>query len=156
MNWWANLLQGAISAVISGVVAALTAWLVVRATRQNDRRLALEMESRAAAMRLIGACSALIDRFSSISDDQWAAEGPALSVSFHADVLSAAACIASVDVTFADQLVKDLEDVEAVLGELMAASTRGVEAAGTVAPRFAETFMPFRNSVLNWLASRQV
>jgi hypothetical protein len=51
-GWWANLLQGAVSAVIGGLVAALTAWAVVSATRRHERRFAVEREARAAALRL--------------------------------------------------------------------------------------------------------
>jgi hypothetical protein len=49
-GWWANLLQGALSAVIGGIVAAITAWGVVVATRRHERRVALEIEARASAI----------------------------------------------------------------------------------------------------------
>jgi hypothetical protein len=49
-GWWANLLQGALSAVIGGIVAALTAWAVVVATRRYERRVALEIEARTSAI----------------------------------------------------------------------------------------------------------
>ncbi|HEV2779992.1 MAG TPA: hypothetical protein VGX25_11410 [Actinophytocola sp.] len=45
-------MQGGISAVIGGMVAALTAWGVVSATRRHDRRFALEGEARDAAIKL--------------------------------------------------------------------------------------------------------
>ncbi|MGH3801837.1 MAG: hypothetical protein ACRDTD_17230 [Pseudonocardiaceae bacterium] len=51
-GWWGNLLQGAVSALIGGVVAALTAWGVVSATRRHDRRVAIEREARSAALNL--------------------------------------------------------------------------------------------------------
>ncbi|WP_157254715.1 hypothetical protein [Nonomuraea typhae] len=51
-GWWANLLQGALSAIIGGVVAAVTAWGVVAATRRHDRRTLLEVEARNAAIEL--------------------------------------------------------------------------------------------------------
>lgn len=51
-GWWPNLMQGAVSAVIGGVVAALTAWAVVAAGRRHERRLALEFEARASAIEL--------------------------------------------------------------------------------------------------------
>ncbi|GAA5057586.1 hypothetical protein HNP84_000524 [Thermocatellispora tengchongensis] len=49
-GWWANLLQGALSAVIGGIVAAITAWAVVTATRRHERRAALEIEARTSAI----------------------------------------------------------------------------------------------------------
>ncbi|MBB3726563.1 hypothetical protein [Nonomuraea dietziae] len=49
-GWWGNLLQGALSAVIGGVVAALTAWAVVTATRRHERQAALEIEARTSAV----------------------------------------------------------------------------------------------------------
>jgi hypothetical protein len=49
-SWWGNLLQGGISAIIGGLVAALTAWAVVAATRRHERRSALEIEARRAAI----------------------------------------------------------------------------------------------------------
>ncbi|MGN9784933.1 hypothetical protein ACTMTF_26115 [Nonomuraea sp. ZG12] len=53
MDWWANLLQGAISAVIGGVVAALTAWAVVAGTGRQAHRQALVIDARNAARTLI-------------------------------------------------------------------------------------------------------
>jgi hypothetical protein len=52
-GWWPNLLQGAVSAVIGGVVAALTAWGVVAASRRHERRLDIEREARKAAFELL-------------------------------------------------------------------------------------------------------
>ncbi|MFG6192289.1 hypothetical protein [Nonomuraea sp. JJY05] len=49
-GWWGNLLQGALSAVIGGIVAAITAWAVVMATRRYERQAALEIEARANAI----------------------------------------------------------------------------------------------------------
>jgi hypothetical protein len=49
-DWWASLLQGVISAVVGGAVAALTAWAVVSATRRHERRIAMEKEARTAAL----------------------------------------------------------------------------------------------------------
>lgn len=52
-GWWGVLLQGALSAVIGGGVAALTAWAVVSITRRNDRRAAIEKEARASAIQML-------------------------------------------------------------------------------------------------------
>lgn len=49
-GWVANLLQGALSAVIGGIVAAMTAWAVVAATRRHERQAALEIEARTSAI----------------------------------------------------------------------------------------------------------
>ena len=51
-GWWGVLLQGCLAAVVGGVVAALTAWAVVMATHRYERRLALVMEARGAAVRM--------------------------------------------------------------------------------------------------------
>lgn len=51
-NWfdslgrWPNLLQGLGSAIIGGLVAAVTAYLVVRWTHQSNMRAAAEMDAR--------------------------------------------------------------------------------------------------------------
>ncbi|KAB2350006.1 hypothetical protein [Actinomadura rudentiformis] len=51
-GWWGVLLQGTISAVVGGLVAALTAWAVVSATRRHERHTALRAEARASAVRM--------------------------------------------------------------------------------------------------------
>jgi hypothetical protein len=51
-GWWGVLLQGSISAAVGGIVAALTAWAVVAATRRHDRHSALRAEARGAAVRM--------------------------------------------------------------------------------------------------------
>ena len=55
-GWWAVLLGGALSAVIGGGVAALTAWAVVSITRRNEKRSAIEAEARAAAIQMLFTC----------------------------------------------------------------------------------------------------
>lgn len=52
MSLWANLFEGAASAIIGGVVAALTAWTVVILTRRHERRLENEKIARDAALKL--------------------------------------------------------------------------------------------------------
>ncbi|WP_432885936.1 hypothetical protein ACQPYH_02495 [Kribbella sp. CA-245084] len=56
---WTNLLQGLGSAVVSGVVAAITAYIVVRLTHRADRRLATDVEARAAAREILTVTSRL-------------------------------------------------------------------------------------------------
>lgn len=51
-GWWGILLQGSFSAVVGGIVAALTAWAVVAATRRHERHSAVRAEARAAAVRM--------------------------------------------------------------------------------------------------------
>jgi hypothetical protein len=51
-GWWGLLLQGALSAALGGVVAALTAWGVVSATHRRQQQAALLGEARQAAIRL--------------------------------------------------------------------------------------------------------
>jgi hypothetical protein len=53
MDGWSSLFDGAASAVIGGVVAALTAWGVVVATRRSDRRLANELAAREAMLKVV-------------------------------------------------------------------------------------------------------
>ena len=50
---WPNALQGSASAIISGVVAAGTAFLVVHLTARADRKRALENEGRQIAVDLV-------------------------------------------------------------------------------------------------------
>jgi hypothetical protein len=49
---WSNLLQGLGSAVIGGLVAAATAYLVVRWTHRSNMRAATEMDARAVVRSL--------------------------------------------------------------------------------------------------------
>lgn len=57
-NWfdslgrWPNLLQGLGSAIIGGLVAAVTAYLVVRWTHQSNMRAAAEMDARSVVRSL--------------------------------------------------------------------------------------------------------
>lgn len=57
-NWfdslgrWSNLLQGLGSAIIGGLVAAVTAYLVVRWTHQSNMRAAAEMDARSVVRSL--------------------------------------------------------------------------------------------------------
>ncbi|GAA4588621.1 hypothetical protein GCM10023194_40760 [Planotetraspora phitsanulokensis] len=53
IDWWPNLLQGALSAVVGGVVAAVTAWAVVSITGRQVRRQAAHDRAIAAAQALI-------------------------------------------------------------------------------------------------------
>jgi aspartyl/asparaginyl beta-hydroxylase (cupin superfamily) len=50
---WPNILSGSASAIIGGVVAASTAWLVVRWTARADRERALDVEARQVALDLV-------------------------------------------------------------------------------------------------------
>ncbi|MEV4020622.1 hypothetical protein AB0J35_60115 [Nonomuraea angiospora] len=68
IDWWANLLQGAVSAMLGGVVAALTAWGVVKATKRNERKLARELDARVAARELIVELNELINK---IAEGEW-------------------------------------------------------------------------------------
>jgi hypothetical protein len=54
---WPNLLQGLGSAVVGGLVAAITAYAVVRLTHRSDRRLATEVEGRSAARAIVAAAA---------------------------------------------------------------------------------------------------
>lgn len=68
-GWWGVLLQGTISAVAGGIVAALTAWAVVAATRRHDRRSALQAEARAAAVRMYHMADELHQALQGSDDD---------------------------------------------------------------------------------------
>ncbi|GGW83819.1 hypothetical protein GCM10010350_80780 [Streptomyces galilaeus] len=51
-GWWGLPLQGALSAMLGGVVAALTAWAVVPATHRRQQQAALLAEARRAVTEL--------------------------------------------------------------------------------------------------------
>jgi hypothetical protein len=51
-GWWGLLLQGALSAVLGGVVAALTAWAVVTASHRHQERAILLAGARRAAVEM--------------------------------------------------------------------------------------------------------
>ena len=53
VDWWANLFQGALSAMLGGAVAALTAWGVVTATGRQLRRQAARSNALSAAQGAI-------------------------------------------------------------------------------------------------------
>jgi hypothetical protein len=52
LGGWPNLLQGLGSSIIGGLVAALTAYLVVRWTHQSNLRAATELDARAVVRSL--------------------------------------------------------------------------------------------------------
>jgi hypothetical protein len=66
-DWWANLLQGALSAGIGGVVAALTAWAVVAMTARRTQR-------HAAHQNAVLACQALAMEVHALSQVIFTAE----------------------------------------------------------------------------------
>jgi Zn-dependent peptidase ImmA (M78 family) len=68
-GWWGVLLQGALSAVIGGGVAALTAWAVVSITRRNDRRAAIEKEARASAIQMLFTCMTIMGMLTRALED---------------------------------------------------------------------------------------
>lgn len=61
-------MQGAVSAILGGMVAALTAWWVVRATKINERKLAIESDARAAARKLLATIDEVVNE---LRDCKW-------------------------------------------------------------------------------------
>jgi hypothetical protein len=51
-DWWGTLLGGIVGALVSGIVAAGTAWLVVNLTSRRQRRDTLTSEARQALVHL--------------------------------------------------------------------------------------------------------
>lgn len=68
-GWWGVLLQGALSAMIGGGVAALTAWAVVSITRRNDRRSAIEAEARTSAIQMLFTCMTIMGMLTRALED---------------------------------------------------------------------------------------
>ena len=62
-------MQGALSAMIGGGVAALTAWAVVSVTRRNDRRAAIEAEARASAIQMLFTCGTIMGMLTRALED---------------------------------------------------------------------------------------
>ncbi len=83
-SWWGNLLQGGVSAIIGGMVAALTAWAVVTVTRRNERRSALEIEARRAAIDFFFVLSGVAGHLENALAD-WLMEGRHRALSGTAD-----------------------------------------------------------------------
>lgn len=52
---WAGLMQGSAEAVLSVIVAVLTAWAILLGTRHHERGLADELDAKAAGRELITA-----------------------------------------------------------------------------------------------------
>lgn len=69
-GWWRLLLQGALSAVIGGVVAALTAWAVVTATHKHQQRAFLLAEARRAAVEMLQLAGRFLSMLERARDDR--------------------------------------------------------------------------------------
>jgi hypothetical protein len=69
-GWWGLLLQGALSAVVGGIVAALTAWAVVAATHRHQQRALLLTEARRAAVEMLQLAGRFLSMLERARDDR--------------------------------------------------------------------------------------
>ncbi|MCW2879477.1 MAG: hypothetical protein JWQ95_3577 [Sphaerisporangium sp.] len=120
-DWWANLLQGALSAMIGGVVAALTAWAVVTITARQTRRQAAQQNAVHAAQALTADLYALVEAVFTI--EPWrrrrsSADRRRLAtaiVRFFTFSLTRQAVINAWDPAFADQMLQRHAAIENIL-----------------------------------------
>ncbi|WP_431933435.1 hypothetical protein [Nonomuraea jabiensis] len=136
IDWWANLLQGALSAMIGGVVAALTAWAVVTMTARRTQR-------QTAHQNAVLACQALAAEINALGQVIFTAEpwrrrrasaqrGQLMAAVGRFFVLSHThqAVIGAWDPAFAERLLQRHIEIEEVL-------TRG-QGLGLVARRWTD------------------
>ncbi|MFB4278470.1 hypothetical protein ACBJ59_24490 [Nonomuraea sp. MTCD27] len=118
MDWWANLLQGGISAVIGGIVAALTAWAVVAGTGRQAHRQALIIDARNAARTLIRDTEALMRAVMRLSRSperrdrrEWLLQLDEARVAFFNSCAVNIATIAAVDEGFEQRLFRLMNEI---------------------------------------------
>ncbi len=150
-DWWANLLQGALSAVIGGVVAALTAWAVVTMTARRAQR-------QTTYQNAVLACQALAEEINVLGQvvfttEPWrwrrasAQRGPLMAAVGRFFILSHThqAVIGAWDPALAERLLQRHIAIQEVL-------TRG-QGLGIVARRWTEADVDQFNDTLNQLFS---
>ncbi|MGW3347149.1 hypothetical protein ACWDA3_27935 [Nonomuraea rubra] len=113
VDWWANLLQGALSAVVGGVVAAVTAWAVVRLSAHQAHRQSLRVEARTSARDLVLATLTLNQQVimlwrqtGRIKRQQWLMELDHATTGFFFSFMMHEATITAVDPAFAQRLAE--------------------------------------------------
>lgn len=113
VDWWANLLQGALSAAIGGMVAAVTAWGVVIATGRQIRRQATKTNAIAAAQAAIAEMQLLFAAVQTIQPwkrhvlrDQWLMRMNIAGTRFFTRTVAHQATIAAFDPPFAERVAE--------------------------------------------------
>lgn len=151
-GWWPNLLQGAVSAVIGGVVAALTAWAVVSATRRHDRRFAIEREARTAALNLFVLLGEIQTNLTRAAEEGVAVPRLTSSGEWGLNVLTAEVAIFSVDAKTGarfSQAIGDLrraiEPIEGIANPDPALIGRALSAWQALVDQLAEWLMKGRH-----------
>ncbi|WP_031488151.1 hypothetical protein [Streptomyces bicolor] len=157
-DWWANLLQGALSAMIGGLVAAVTAWAVVTFTNRHARRHAAQQNAVSAAQAALAEIDVLFTSVLAIKPwkrrlfgDDWKSELNAANSRFLIRMKGHQAVIASVDTAFADRV----NELRTAMIEAAPHSEDDHERwRGQDASNFFEAGQRFIREITQWLESR--
>jgi hypothetical protein len=146
---WPNALEGSASAVISGVVAAVTAWLVVVGTSHADRRRAFEDEGRQVAREL---ARTLVTTFIAIPDNRSLREDIETAAIINMELRTAAALLARHDAKLGQKIQDHADALATRVNSWKQDSTLHSNAA---APRrydeMQEDIEGLHELVINWL-----
>jgi hypothetical protein len=134
-GWWGVLLQGSISAMVGGVVAALTAWGVVAATRRHERRAALRMEARRAAVQMFQMTCELHQALQRVLEDNDAPVPTADGREWLVNATGLEVAMFALDGDLGNQISQDLGNVRRALERLNLDTQSKIEAAETSVER---------------------
>lgn len=156
-DWWANLLQGALSAVVGGLVAALTAWAVVMGTNRHERRHTAQQNAVSAAQAALAEIDILFTSVLAIRpwkhriiDGEWKRELNAANSRFLIRTRGHRAVIRSIDMAFADRM----DDLRmAIIKAAPHDEDDHVRWRGQDAGRFFEAGQRFIHEISQWLES---
>lgn len=154
LGGWTNLLQGLGSALVSGVVAALTAWWVVRLSAKHDARRTQEAEARTAAGELLGRLGQLIETSGDVltNDDHEALTRFSLQLSTAVHTFRPS--IASVDQRFADELVNKIIEISSAIDALGVELPRRTAAAARYQQLLGRQLPELTRGISDWLQAQ--
>jgi hypothetical protein len=155
---WPNLMQGLGSAIVSGLVAALTAYLVVHLTHRSNMRAATEMDARSAFrdlnaewLKVISDIQETLDRSPDDPEERMQALRSNLDlvrIRFSAAFNVSFATIALVDREFAlDTLVAGVKQVNELFAEATAHAQEAVDAFQLPVAQRSEAVLDAANAV---------
>ena len=148
---WSNLLQGLLSAAITGAVAALVSFAVVNRTNAGARELSRRQEARD---KLVSAVEATIGTFVGVSDSR----------PWRKDLEDVAALVFKLQLAaalVAEQDIKIAQRVEDVAGQLAAVANNwkklpSLQEDGQAPKRYNDAYvvvLPLQEEIINWLGN---
>jgi hypothetical protein len=146
-GWWGVLLQETIPAVVGGIVAALTAWAVVTATRRHDRHRTLRAEARTAAVRMFHMTGEFQQALKRAVLDEDAPLPTADGRDWLVNATSLEIAMFALDGGLGAQISQDLGDLRRALERLSAGTEPKAEAARMVTARL----LKLSDDLADWL-----